>query len=208
MKPLGEIIILSGPSCSGKTSIANALIPLLDKPFLHADADFLKEMCPPPFPPERGSEFDRPSFVPALYASIPAIYRALALYGNNIIVTDVIRPLQAKIYAEQLRGLDAACVSVTCEVDELESRERARGNRRLGNASQQSSLLTLLNIYDLQVDTTNNTPEASAAEILAYHRSHAPATALFRIDATEPTAWRDLTDEMDRVVYDTYLSRQ
>ena len=174
---------------------------------MHACADHIKDMCPPMFPKELGVAFTRPEFVPRLYAAIPACYRALAMYGNNLVIDDVIRPLQSRIYAEQLKEFNPIFVGVICENEALERREDARGDRRRGAANQQAEIVSLLNIFDFVVDTTNQTPEQCASQILAKVASKVTYTALEKIVSIDPNTYVDRTDDIDRSVFHAYTNQ-
>ena len=159
------------------------------------------------FPKELGVAFTRPEFVPRLYAAIPACYRALAMYGNNLVIDDVIRPLQSRIYAEQLKEFNPIFVGVICENEALERREYARGDRRSGSAIRQAEIVSLLNIFDVVVDTTNHSPDQCANQILAKFASKVTYKALEKIVSIDPNTYISRTDDIDRSVFHAYTNQ-
>jgi len=56
-------------------------------------------------------------------------------------------------------------VGVHCSLEELERRERLRGDRQPGLAREQQATIHTGVIYDIEVDTTSSTPEACALMI-------------------------------------------
>jgi chloramphenicol 3-O phosphotransferase len=57
-------------------------------------------------------------------------------------------------------------VGVRCDLAELQRREKARGDRGVGQALWQHERVHALGPYDLEVDTTATPPEACAEAIL------------------------------------------
>ena len=97
----------------------------------------------------------------------PAV-RTLVDSGNPVIFDHV---LHDRAMHESCRtafaGLDVFAVGVTCPVDILEARERARGDRVLGRARGLAEVVHQFMPYDLKVDTGANSPQACVAAILA-----------------------------------------
>ena len=199
----GRVIFLNGTTSCGKSSLAQALQGILDEPYLHADADRIKEMSGQIPPTERGAAFNRGRFMPGLYAGIPLCFAALASLCNNLIIDDVTRPLQLRNYADALSKMEVICVGVHCSQDELERRERMRGNRLIGRAQEQlrQGLVHALGIYDLEVDTTNR-PALECAEEVKRHISLGIVPRAFRRIAELPIEdlW-NMTDTVDRSIY-------
>jgi chloramphenicol 3-O phosphotransferase len=203
-----KVIILIGTSSSGKSSIAKALQQKLDAPYHHANADSLKEMCPGPYETDKGAEFARAIFMPKFYAAIPFCFATLAALGNNLIVDDIVRPLQSKLYAEAFAHFDVYLVGVKCAIEELERRELMREDRESGRAKSQVDVVHALGVYDMEVDTAILSPEECAVRIADYIRTHPQPTAL-RSLADQPASglWA-LTDDIDRSVYAHHYSQQ
>ncbi|HLJ55107.1 MAG TPA: hypothetical protein VKT77_08695 [Chthonomonadaceae bacterium] len=201
--PVGKVIFLNGVTSSGKSSLAGALQRTLGEPYLHADADTVKEMSLGIPPAERGEAFERAAFMPGLYAAIPGCFAALALFGNNLIVEDVARPLQLRNYTESFAGCEVLLVSVRCHLEELERRERERADRQIGRAREQveQGIVHALDIQDLEVDTAREPAEACALTIKRRLDLGARPTAFARLSAMSiERIWR-MTDAMDRSIY-------
>ena len=70
-------------------------------------------------------------------------------------------------WQEHLAGLDLFTVGVHCELAELERREKARGDRMIGQARRQFEHVHDEMRYDLEIDTGALTPGQAAKCILA-----------------------------------------
>lgn len=65
-----------------------------------------------------------------------------------------------------LHIFDILYVKVSCPLPTLEQREQARGNRTIGLASFQYHRMHHDSLYDVEVDTSLQTPDTCAARIL------------------------------------------
>jgi chloramphenicol 3-O phosphotransferase len=202
LKP--TIILLLGPSSAGKTTLAKALQDLLDQPFLHTQIDVVMKMLPKrclddephsladDTPPAHGGfwwqrDADQPCaplltrigpFGERMILAAHRAVRAFADGGFNLIVDDVIyRRAWIADYAELLGHCQVLLVAVRCGRAELERREAARGDRRIGQSRGDLTIIYDLPCYDLQVDTENATPEACAEVIRTRLRAAAPFQA-------------------------------
>jgi chloramphenicol 3-O phosphotransferase len=172
----GTIIYLNGTSSSGKTSITHALSQQLNQPFLHCPIDLFEQMI-------LHQQIQR-GVVPeleAVQAGFTACIAALTSQGNNVIVDDVIcEPFsspgtQSSLTTQELlhqrvgslHPFNPLFVKVYCPLPIVEQREQARGNRTLGLASFQFHRVHQDSLYDVEVDTSQHTPDACAAQILA-----------------------------------------
>jgi chloramphenicol 3-O phosphotransferase len=199
----GKVIFLNGMTSSGKSSLAQALQRVLGAPYLHADADAIKEMSLQIPSAEHGEPFTRSVFMPVLYAAIPSCFAALASFGNSLIIEDVTRPLQLRNYVEAFANYDVQFIGVHCSLEELERRERERGNRRIGRAKEQleQGLVHALGIYDLEVDTSRESIEACAMKIKRHLDVGTPSTAFKRLaEVTVEELW-EMTDVIDQSIY-------
>ena len=198
----GQIVILNGTSSSGKTTLARALQATLDEPHLEAGLDRFLWALPAPYlntslwhevfrydwPPDGdpaglvirpGPLGDRP--VAGMYRAIAALARA----GNNVVADHVL--LDADWLTDCARALDGCrvlFVGVVCPLDVLEERERARGDRTLGQARAQYGPVHAHGAYDLEVDTSRLDPVACAEHVrralAARPPDHASVLARFR----------------------------
>jgi chloramphenicol 3-O phosphotransferase len=128
----GRIILLHGASSAGKSTLAKAVQGALDEPFMHFSSDHLS----PGLPARRDAEGafqwrgDRRSrFFDGFHHSIAA----LAAAGNDLIVEHIIECAGWRRGLQQiLEPFDVFLVGVHCSLDEIDRRELARGDRRIG----------------------------------------------------------------------------
>jgi chloramphenicol 3-O phosphotransferase len=91
---------------------------------------------------------------------------ALASDGNDVVMG---YPLSERWRLDDLldvlRVYDVTLVDIRCSLNELERRERVRGDRPVGLAKSQSDVFAHGD-RDIVVDTTTHSPEACAAQIV------------------------------------------
>ena len=158
-----QVILLNGPSSSGKSTLAKELQKLIreqtseDYQVVSID-DFMKTD-----PMETIYEED-------VYAvSGDLCQHALEILGagSGVIIDHVItserifRQLKEMLYAYPLRT-----VHVTCPTEVLIEREKARGDRCSGSAEASAEYLYPRDGYDLTVDTGAESPRANALSLL------------------------------------------
>ena len=177
---VSRIILLHGASSAGKTTLSRAIQSELNEPFLHFASDHLAVGLPPRRDPTgpvaRWSDM-RPRFFDGFHRCIAT----LAAAGNDLIVEHVIEyPSWRVALAEMLNPFDVFLVGVHCTVDELERRERARGDRMIGEARSHvvNDGVHTLGPYDYEVETTQRDPSAMA-EDLVVHWEHRSRSVLF-----------------------------
>ena len=152
----GKIIFLNGASSSGKTSIAKSLQQKIDRPFWHISIDHLKDAGVLPLDRIRSGDFKwsemREAFFSGFHHSLPQYAKA----GNNLIVEHIIETNEWKVLlSELLKPFDVYFVGLSCELDELERREKNRADRPVGDARKDFEYLSHSNMkYDLEVDST------------------------------------------------------
>jgi len=91
----------------------------------------------------------------------------MAKSGANLILDEVV--LNDELCADWqalLSGLDVFFVGVHCDLAELERRERERGDRVIGQARGQYQNVHESMSYDIEVDTTQTTPEDAASQVI------------------------------------------
>ena len=177
----GRIIFLHGASSSGKSTLAKALQRVLGEPFLHVSSDHLVAAGLLPERREKGGQFDwwhqmRPRFFDGFHRCLPALAEA----GNDLIVDHIIEFASwRRDLARLLEGLDVYLVGVHCDLDEIDRRERERGDRRIGEGRAHVAVdgIHTFGPYDLEVDTTAVVSAALADAIVAawLHRAHPSA---------------------------------
>ncbi|MCX2954491.1 chloramphenicol phosphotransferase CPT family protein [Lentzea sp. NEAU-D7] len=159
------IIFLNGTSSSGKSSIAEQLLRVLDAPYFHLAADAFGAMRAV----ERTLELDGPAQAEVLRRTRAGFHRAvagMARAGNDVVVDHVLsEPWRLQDCLEALDGLDVLFVGVHCPPDELERRERARGDRVPGQAAAQLRSVHQHGLYDFEVDTSTHSPHECALAI-------------------------------------------
>ena len=171
-----RVIVLNGVSSSGKSSIARALQDRLTEPWLTLGTDDLIGATPGwlqdgiagiAFEPDGrvvvGDEFAR--LDRAWGHGVAAMARA----GAPVIVDEVLLGGAAgqDRWRAALDGIATLWVGVHCDPAVLAERERTRGDRVVGMAADQLPLVHAGVTYDLEVDTTHQSPEECAGRIVA-----------------------------------------
>jgi chloramphenicol 3-O phosphotransferase len=146
------VIFLHGASSSGKSTLARALQARLEAPFWHYSIDHLR-----------------------FHRSVAAFADA----GNNIILEHI---LDTPGWREQLARLlaphDVLFVGLHVSVDELNRREKARGDRPAGSAEADCHSIHRGLRYDLKVQTDSDL-DANVTAILAVWSGPQGRSALF-----------------------------
>lgn len=179
----GQIVILNGVSSSGKTSIARELLDVLPSPFFLMSVDAFGAMRSP----SRTAELPSGDLTDTLRRTRAGFHRAVAGMadaGNDVIMDHVFsEPWRLRDCVQLFRPFRVFFVGVRCSLEELERRERVRGDRVLGQASAQIDSVYTPGVYDVECHTDNATPRECAFEIAKALRS-----------ASEPRAFQRLRD--------------
>jgi chloramphenicol 3-O phosphotransferase len=179
----GRVVLLHGTSSSGKTTVARAVQALSGDPWLRLGIDTFWNAID-----ERWMEHgscasegflwrDDATIVPGpvgdrLAKGMRAAVAACARCGNDLLVDDVfIDRGWLDGWRVELAGLPWLLVGVRAPLSVLEEREKARGNRILGEARAQADVIHGGIEYALTVDTASQSPEECARAILAALRS-------------------------------------
>jgi len=173
-----SVIVLNGGSSSGKSTIARALQDaLLPEPWLTFGIDTLIGAMPRSL----GNAGDGLDLRDDGSISVGDGFRvfegrwhrglaAMAAAGARVVIDDVF--LGGADSQERLRqalgALDVLWVGVHCSLDELTRRERARGDRVVGQAAFQAEVVHRGVVYDVEVDTTHTDPRRCAEAIAAH----------------------------------------
>jgi chloramphenicol 3-O phosphotransferase len=162
----GKIILISGTSSSGKSTLAKGLQKSLADPFLHLQLDSYIEMLP------RTDDWEM------FQRMVRGLNRSIAVMteeGNNLIVDHV---LIDNAWLEQLIELLSEryvlFVGLDCPLEELEHRESKRDARRQGFARQQFENIHTDKIYDLKLDTSVLSAEECVERVLEFYNGSQP----------------------------------
>jgi chloramphenicol 3-O phosphotransferase len=178
----GHVIFLNGVSSSGKSSIAQRLLRILQGPYFHLAVDMFGAMRAK----ERTAQLNPAELNLTLARTRAGFHRAvagMAHAGNDIVVDHVLSERWRLLDClTVLDGLDVTFVGVHCDPVELARRERARGDRVPGQAAAQLTQVHAHGIYDLECDTTTASPDQCASQIAQFlsQRTHGP-TAFDRL---------------------------
>lgn len=161
LRKIGKVIILNGTSSSGKSTLARKLQQKLEETYLHCQLDAFWNMTPQDIP---ASSTNFPHMKLAMAKSV----RAMADTGHNVVVDIVYSGLKSHLeFSSALDGIAMLVVKVDCKLDELERRELARGNRRLGLAKSQIDNVHEAIPYNLEIDTSVLTPDQCIEKIVS-----------------------------------------
>ena len=171
-----RVVILNGASSSGKSSIARALQAQFAEPWLSFSVDDLIAAMPMAmleadggFEVGAGGEVVVGQRFIDLNIAWEHGIAAMVHAGAPVIIDDVF--LRGHINQERwvaaLAGIATLWVGVHCEPAVLAQRERSRGDRTVGMAADQLPLVHTGVAYDLEVDTTHQSPRECAARIIA-----------------------------------------
>jgi chloramphenicol 3-O phosphotransferase len=175
------VILLNGASSSGKTTLARALQRKLEEPFLYFSSDQLVAAGVLPEVDRSATSGPRAwcNLRPRFFDGFHRAIAALAAAGNSLIVEHVI---EFRSWYDDLLVLLADCdvfyVGVECPLPELERRERARGDRFIGEGrSHLEDGVHTWGPYDRRIDTSLRTVEENADDIQRAFQERKPPSA-------------------------------
>ena len=124
------------------------------------------QTSPPGAPISMSAKFG-PVLRQILSAMAPAV-RTLIDHGNPVIFDHVLHDrAMYESYLQASSGLDVFTVGVTCPLDILEMRERARGDRVLGRARGLAEVVHTFCSYDTVVDTGAMSTEGCVRQVVS-----------------------------------------
>lgn len=174
--PAGKIIIINGPSSSGKTTLALAAQKHFDIPFLRFSFDLFLDNQVLPLDQIRSGSFSWEAMRPSVFRGIHQCLPALANAGNNLIFDHII---ESKSWLEDLlrsvSKLDVFFVGLHCSLPELERREAQRGNRRGGEARTDYETVHTITSYDLELNSENPLDDNVKLLIQAWEKRKQPS---------------------------------
>lgn len=177
----GRIILLNGASSSGKSSLARALQARIDTPFWHISIDHLRDAGVLPSSRIKSGEFDWRAMREAFFLGFERSLLAYAEAGNDLIVEHIMESEAWLLrLADTLAGHDVFFVGVHCALEELERRERERGDRPIGDARRDFHRIHSYCLYDTEVDAMQDR-DANADAVIATWRVRSKPAAFERL---------------------------
>ncbi|WP_310724317.1 phosphotransferase-like protein [Streptomyces sp. N2A] len=174
----GKVILLNGTSSSGKSSIAQALLDMLDGTWFHLPVDAFHAMrCKGPI-----SDGDLQAEIDRTCKGFHRAVAGMAAGGNNLIVDyPLSRRWRLLDLLDVLVPEDTILIAVRCPLPELERRERERGDRQQGLAAMQYDQVHSHELHDLDVDSGLHSPEECARRIRDFLPGQSRPTAFERL---------------------------
>ena len=192
VKP-GIVIVLNGPSASGKSSLQKSIQRLAPVPYLNVGIDnFFNDL----FPDEYGklgckadADFGKDlrwatiennlvylHVGPAGQKIVDGMNKAIVAYakaGNNVVV-DYIMYEQSwmKNLLHELHGCPVYLIGITMPYYVLQAREQARSTSPIGHAGSHYHTVHVGNSYDLWIDNSQGTADEGATKILEFIKNN------------------------------------
>lgn len=164
-----SVVVVNGASSAGKSTLVFAAQPLLPRPFLALGLDLLLFGDALPRDGD-GRVRDWPSLRPGVLAGHRRAVRAFVDAGVDVI-TDVVLESQADAddWDDVLAGVDVLWIGLHAPANELRRRERARGDRPLGDAENDLGTVHTFHAYGLELDSTEGVDACARrlAEVVA-----------------------------------------
>jgi chloramphenicol 3-O-phosphotransferase len=151
----GIIIILSGVSSSGKTTLARTIQNKASENYWYLSNDNFASVCPQKF-----IEADRPEAIKQTMILMGNTIKTFSDCGKNIVVdTLILSQDRYTMYMNLLSDYPLCMVNVSCPLDELQRREKKRGDRNIGTAESQLPDLLAQDLYNITLNTFTQTPD-------------------------------------------------
>ncbi|MBT4492916.1 MAG: AAA family ATPase [Gammaproteobacteria bacterium] len=194
----GTIIFLNGTSSAGKTTLAHALQERLTEPYQHVALDQFRDGLPDkyrglnspegttgqrglnivPVRPEHGEAYTEVRFGEDGRRLLRGMRRAIATMANeniNILIDDIIlTPAFLDDYLTVMEGIPLYFVGVRCPPEVIAERESARPGRFPGTAIGHFEICHAHDCYDVEVDTSLESPAICAEKVIARLKSGPP----------------------------------
>jgi chloramphenicol 3-O phosphotransferase len=161
----GRIILLNGASSSGKSSIGRALLRLLPDPWFLVPVDAIGAMRSTVHTRVLGNA-EISEVLRRTRLGYHRAVAALASAGNDVIMDyPLSEQWRVADLLETLDGYDVTLVEVRCAQEELDRRERVRGDRLVG-LSRSQAMVYAHGESDIVVDTTSTGASECAMTIV------------------------------------------
>jgi chloramphenicol 3-O phosphotransferase len=177
--PYGTIVVLNGPSSSGKSTLSRYLCENLVEHHLHIELDAFRNMEPTNYW-DVGQQLAQVR-VAALCRAINATAATFSRHGQPVIVDHVLSSDAWHYMLEDLIGLPVLVIGVFCSLEILIERELTRGDRKIGLAKSQFDSIHTKRHYDHVVDTSSSSALDCAQSILEWLRGRPHATAFSKM---------------------------
>lgn len=196
----GTVILLVGPSCAGKSTLAEAIQSASARPFLIQSLDGLFAVTPEAYGgsgrhSREGFHYEwlvplggdaapvrRLAYGAVGWRLLQGFHRAVGAYaraGVDVIVDDMLLDLEGLAdWAAALADLEVVLVKVIADEEELWRREAARVRRSTPGLVKGHLDLHLRIAADLEIDTSSLSPSDAAIQILAIASRPGAARAL------------------------------
>jgi chloramphenicol 3-O phosphotransferase len=170
LRDTAKVIILHGPSSSGKTTLARALQSKIELPFWHISIDHLRDSGVLPSARIKSGEFAWRGMRAAFFEGFHRSLRAYAEAGNNLIVEHIFdTPGWIEQVATLLTPFDVFFVGLHTPLPELIRRESTRGDRGTGDAERDFHSVHQGLSYDFEVHSDRSL-HANVEDLLAAWR--------------------------------------
>ncbi|KMN50148.1 MULTISPECIES: chloramphenicol phosphotransferase CPT family protein [Burkholderia] len=166
LRPPGGIVVLNGPSSSGKSTLSRYLCENLDERPLHVELDVFRSMEPANY-----WDVEKPLVeirVAALCRAINATAATFSRHGQAVIVDHVLSSDAWRYMLEDLVELPVLIIGVSCTLKVLIEREQARGDRKIGLAESQFHSIHANRHYDYVVDTSSSNGVECGQQVLEW----------------------------------------
>ena len=172
----GKIIFLNGVTSSGKTTIAKEIQKTAAENFYYVSNDVFFDLESKIYN-HRFYADDTGAYMAEAVVLMYHFAKTLAEQGTNVVIDGMF--YEADEYVEKygktnydsmrdiLSGLAVLMVEVYCPLDECRRRNIARGDRGENQSEEQQEIMNKMIRYDFRVDTSMNSAEECAAQILS-----------------------------------------
>lgn len=178
----GTVILLNGTSSAGKTSISKQLKLILEEEYIYLSVDdaiggvndmlfrqYGEQLTKAQISTIESEEYIENAVISLFHHQI----MAFTMIGHNVIVDHVlINPEWLAECVTLLHDKHAIFVGVHCPIEELERRERDRGDRPIGLARSQMDIVHQHGVYDLELDTNELSTAECANRIKEYMKTN------------------------------------
>jgi chloramphenicol 3-O phosphotransferase len=177
----GKIILVNGPSSSGKSTLCRALQASIGEPFWHYSIDHFRGTGVLPTQRIDSGDFRWEDMRAAFFEGFHRCLPALAQAGNNLLVEHIVETGDwMSRLVRLLEPFDVYFVGLHCPLAELEARERQRGDREPGEARRDHGTVHAFATYDIEIDTMDRL-EDNVDAVLTGWRSRSQPSAFARM---------------------------